>query len=416
MANLATQVQELANIGDQKTKIERYKAALHEYVNGRCISQLIAFIDHLLAEDVPLVVSRQVLQELAGLMQSAVASDSGAATLQVDELKEVGLYTLERSQQRAVSFEEQISSIRESLSIVYERAENWSEAAKMLAGIPLDSGIRVLDDNYKVEKYIQIAMYYLQDEENVSAETFINRASLLLGEETTDELKLKHKVCYARILDAKRKFLEAATSFYQLSQMQTRHFEGGKEVSEEELTVALKLATTAAILAPAGPQRSRLLKTLYKDERSARMPNYKVLEKMFMDRLLRAEEVEDFAATLATHQKAIGEDGTTVLDRAVMEHNMLAVSKLYKNISFEQLGALLGIDAAQAERVAAAMLVEERLEGSIDQVDQMLHFQRKNVSAALYAFDVQIEHICHSVESVTNAIAHKHPEFALALQ
>jgi len=131
-------------------------------------------------------------------------------------------------------------------------------------------------------------------------------------------------------------------------------------------------------------------------------------------RLLRTDEVEDFEGTLATHQQATNEDGATVLALAVMEHNMLAVSKLYKNISFEQLGALLGIDAEKAERIAAAMLVEKRLEGSIDQVEQLLHFQTKSGCAVLHAFDVQITHICHSVESVANAVAKKHAEFALA--
>ena len=42
----------------------------------------------------------------------------------------------------------------------------------------------------------------------MSAETFINRASLLVTDETDGALKLQHKVCYARILDAKRKFIE----------------------------------------------------------------------------------------------------------------------------------------------------------------------------------------------------------------
>lgn len=36
-------------------------------------------------------------------------------------------------------------------------------------------------------------------------------------------------------------------------------------------------------------QRSRLLATLYKDERSVRLPNFAMLEKMFMDRLLQSE-------------------------------------------------------------------------------------------------------------------------------
>lgn len=35
--------------------------------------------------------------------------------------------------------------------------------------------------------------------------------------------------------------------------------------------------------------------------------------------------------------------GSSILDRAVIEHNLLAVSKLYDNITFEELGTLLEI-------------------------------------------------------------------------
>ena len=35
--------------------------------------------------------------------------------------------------------------------------------------------------------------------------------------------------------------------------------------------------------------------------------------------------------------------GSTILDRAVIEHNLLSASKLYNNISFDELGALLEI-------------------------------------------------------------------------
>jgi hypothetical protein len=35
--------------------------------------------------------------------------------------------------------------------------------------------------------------------------------------------------------------------------------------------------------------------------------------------------------------------GSTILDRAVIEHNLLSASKLYNNISFAELGALLEI-------------------------------------------------------------------------
>ena len=39
--------------------------------------------------------------------------------------------------------------------------------------------------------------------------------------------------------------------------------------------------------------------------------------------------------------------GSTILDRAVIEHNLLSASKLYNNISFEELGSLLEIPPAK---------------------------------------------------------------------
>ena len=428
MAEAATQ--QLAAIAaestDQKSRIEKYKAFLAATVSSADVACLRAFVVHVTAEDVALVVARQVLQEMAAALPS----------LTPEVLKDVGTFALERIGSRVTSFEEQASTIREHLAAVYEKEEEWTLAAKMLAGIPLDSGIRVLEDNYKVEKYIKIAMLFLQDEESISAETYINRASLLISETTSDHLMLQHKVCYARILDAKRKFLEAASRYYQLSQLTTRTF-GELTVSEEDMTMSLKMAVTCAVLAPAGPQRSRLLATLYKDERSHSLPNFSVLEKMFTERLLKKDEIEAFVTSLATHQKArVDDDGTTVVDRAIIEHNMLATSKLYANISFEQLGLLLGIDAPKAERTAAKMLVERRLRGTIDQPEARIHFDH-NAAAddgsaagaassteatsttsatdsadALRAFDAQIEHICRAAELISNAIVAKHPEFA----
>jgi len=392
---------------EQKSRIERYKALLTQLLSAGDAADLTLFVEHVTSDEVALVISRQVLQEIA----------AGLPSLSPETLKSIGALAIERIQPRVTSFEEQASTIREHLADVYEREEDWATAAKLLSGIPLDSGIRVLDDNYKVEKYIKIAMLHLQDEESVSAETSINRASLLITEETSDALKLQHKVCYARILDAKRKFLEAATRYYQLSQLTTRTF-GSMTVSEEDVVTSLRMAVTCAVLAPAGPHRSRLLGTLFKDERSHALPNFSVLEKMYMERLLRRGEVEAFASSLAAHQTATLEDGSTVLDRAVTEHNMLATSKLYANITFDELGALLGIEASKAERIAAKMLSEKRLNGSIDQLEARLYFELSygdhgatECTEALYAFDGQIELLCRAVESVSNAIVTKHPQF-----
>lgn len=123
-----------------------------------------------------------------------------------------------------------------------------------------------------------------------------------------------------------------------------------------------------------GQQRSRMLATLFKDERCQQLATYGILEKMYLDRIIRGNQLQEFAAMLMPHQKATTADGglndlsaigstssgnnrrlrhflhrpgSSILDRAVIEHNLLSASKLYNNITFEELGALLEIPPAK---------------------------------------------------------------------
>ena len=43
-----------------------------------------------------------------------------------------------------VSYEEQVTTVREHLANLLEKEEEWSKAAQTLAGIDLDSGVLVL--------------------------------------------------------------------------------------------------------------------------------------------------------------------------------------------------------------------------------------------------------------------------------
>ena len=152
------------------------------------------------------------------------------------------------------------------------------------------------------------------------------------------------------------------------------------------------------MLAPAGPNRSRVLASLYRDERTADLPTYNILSKMFLDHILRPAEVKEFEKSLKPHQLAkiaissndrlAGKDDmsdaeatstrtgpSTVLDRAVMEHNLLASSNIYNNITFRGLGALLDLTPGAAETMARKMIEQGRLRGSIDQVDKLIWFE-----------------------------------------
>jgi COP9 signalosome complex subunit 4 len=124
---------------------------------------------------------------------------------------------------------------------------------------------------------------------------------------------------------------------------------------------------------------------MYKDERSAELEFFSVLEKMFLDRILRKDEFAKFVAILKERGQQIAsvDNRTTVLDKAVREHNLLSASKVYNNIQFDELALLLDVDASEAEKLASTMITEDRLHGHIDQLARVIYF-RTSVPQALF--------------------------------
>lgn len=378
---------------NHKELIEKLRGVLDQIIElggEERIKGLRSFVDSMVNENVSLVVSRQLFTDYGAKIQ--LLEDSVAET--------VALFTLEKIQPRVISFEEQVSSLRQHLAQMYERQELWKQAAAVLVGIPLETGQKQYSTDYKLETYLKIARLFLEDDDPIQAEAYINRASLLQAESKNEELQIQYKVCYARVLDYRRKFIEAAQRYNELSYRTIIH--------ESERKTALQNALHCTILASAGQQRSRVLALLFKDERCQQLPAFGILEKMYMDRIIRRRELEEFAALLLPHQMAKTADGSTILDRAVTEHNLLSASKLYNNISFEELGRLLEIPASKAERIASQMITEERMGGHIDQLESVVHFETKE---SLPTWDRQIEGLCFQVNSIIEKITAKEPEW-----
>jgi len=296
----------------------------------------------------------------------------------------------------------QVQIIREHLAKVYEDEGDYRAAANALIGIPLNSGYRVLTDDYKVRINVKIAQLFLQDEDydHEKAEGYLNRAALNIKDVKDDKLQLDYKECIATIEDYKRNFTKASIKYYELSQI----------LPEDKRRQALKCAIICVVLAKADNTRTRLLSTLYKDERSSQIIEvFPILEKMFLERILRANEVSLFKMELLDHQKALLGDGSTVLDRAVAEHNLLAASKLYHNTSFEQLAALLEITPETAEKRAAKMIAENRMRGRIDQIERLIYFEQDGEE--LHQWDSRIESVCSAVNKIIDTLAVRHPSF-----
>ena len=172
-----------------------------------------------------------------------------------------------------------------------------------------------------------------------------------------------------RVSDAKREFIKASQGFYNLGTE-----EGTDPKQADEL---LRLALTCTILAPAGPRKARLLGILQKEERVKANQFYDVLSKMFNGEIVKQEHVKEFKGSLEAHQNVTGTDGYTVLDRALIEHNIVVISRIYMNITFKELGNFLGIRPDQAEETVAKMVAEKRIEAVLDQANELVEFEEE---------------------------------------
>ncbi|KAI1799089.1 hypothetical protein F4811DRAFT_545611 [Daldinia bambusicola] len=318
------------------------------------------------------------------------------------------------------TFADQVAALLELAADGYEAREDNVAAARALSEIPLDSSQRRVSAEDRVRVWVRIVRNYLEVDDTTAAETYLNKLKNVIYQVADPALNLHFRLSQARIRDAKREFLPASQAYHDISLSPAA-------ISEDERLHTLSMAVKCAVLAPAGPLRSRLLGRLYKDERSPNLPEFGMLEKMFFDRLLAADEVQKFAGGLAPHQLATTADGSTVLARAVVEHNLLGVSRLYSNIGFDALGELLGLGADRAEDTTAKMIEQGRLVGRIDQIERVIWFEHGEASGEkgsgraevtvgkeMRRWDASVQSLAEEVENVTNALQREFPDFVAA--
>jgi COP9 signalosome complex subunit 4 len=375
-----------------------------------CLSANINnFVESLLGDSLGILQSRPIL--ISFVSQFATVPDPEVKTTS-------GQHILQLLAPRVASFEEQDLEIKRIVADALTEEEDFSGAAKVLQSINLD-GSTTFSANDRAAHWIRIVRCYLEEDQPENAVSFINRIKGVLPDVTDREIRLTFLLCQARILDSQRSFLDASARYYEVS------MDGA--LAEEERLRALGQATTCAVLGPAGPQRAAALAKLYKDERSKQVEEYGIMEKIFLNRVLSPDEVEAFAKKLAPHQKALTADGSTVLHKAVLEHNLLAASRLYRNIYTEQLGKLLSVDAEKAEGYAAQMIEQGRLIGSIDQIRGLIFFDGQGsgernfghgagiVGREQRRWDSNVQRLAERVEKVASMIEDQNPVRELSL-
>lgn len=379
---------------NQTSKSSAYIEVLQSILTQKdssTISSINQFIGSIVQDSVGLLVTKTVLTELIKHINQIEINLEFKRELIETILNQTDFCN------RESRFEEQVTELRESLADLLEAEEDWTGAARVLQGIPLSGTNRIVTDEYRLKIYIRILRLFLEDDDATSAETYLSRAASFMPTTKDEHTRLSFKLSQARIFDAQRKFEEASKQYHQISFT--------PNLAEEEREQCLSASLICSVLAPAGPSRSWLLTTLFRDERTATLTDHRILSKMFLGQIIRADELVEFEKRLQPHQLArlpssslihqdddeadqdqTMKDGSvrelkrspeTVFDRAVMQHNLLSASKIYNHITLKGLGNLVGLTAGAVELMARTMIQEGRLKASIDQVERMVTFQRE---------------------------------------
>lgn len=381
------------------------------FTTPQTLDSLQPVVDALVEDTVGVPIAKAALKKLALKLSEQLPSLDGEDPVATDPcigaegIRELCLSTLTKIQPRLNSFDDVITVIRKALAAAYMELEDYSAAADALIAIDPGAQTKNLTIREKIEIFLHIAQFYLEDEEALKADSYVQRAAMLIHDDSLKDdsvLKQKYASKHTIIQDHKRKFEQAANGYIRLS---------WEIAVEEEALESLRLAINCAILAKAGPQRSRILGTLYKDERCRHVPTWDMLNSTYQERIIRGPQANKFASQLLPHQTAVTADGNTILEQAMIFHNLFAASKLYENIRFDELGTLLGIDAEKAETIAARMIEEGRLYGSIDQIHQIVEFVERSgdAEAAQTTADKQIEAACQQVNEIVVALEAVHP-------
>ena len=214
MVDVQSELRRIADLpaGDAKGKEAEYIKLVDVLVEKKLADQLRAFLDAVIDDAVPVVVSRPVLTRYATKLEE----------LDNEPLRDLATYAIAKVGPRVVSFEEADALLRRLLADVHIAEGEWGEGAALLGGIDVESSQRYSPAE-KADLYVKVSQLWLKEGDELKAETFITRASQYChGDDVPWQTRMRYQVSYAQILDSKRKFQQAAVRYYSLSQVRKR--------------------------------------------------------------------------------------------------------------------------------------------------------------------------------------------------
>lgn len=243
-------------------------------------------------------------------------------------------------------------------------------------------------DNEKLKVFLNLIKNYFQLKDYLNCEIYLIRSNNLISNNIVNDktLLLNLKFYQAKIFDFKKDFFRSSLLFYQLSLE--------NELNVEDRLNCLFISINLIILTNPSKQKSKLLYNLFRDERSSNLSNFSILKSILFEEIVSINELDEFKSHLDDHHLSsiplinnnlplldsndpnnIGKQGpSNILENSLIEHNLLAISKIYINISFKSLGHLLDLSPNAAQSIARRLIVQDKLSATIDQFKQIIYF------------------------------------------
>ena len=236
--------------------LSRSQSLVDELVGCGDVPALNELADALTDDSTPATVARGPLKRLGDAL-ARVSDNSDVITIATRTLERLALRN--GGAIGAAGFDEADYALRLPLYAVYMGEDDPLRAATVLSAARLEGA--AFTDAQRAAGYIKVAQAYLRADDDVNADRFVKRATDPVYRTGDAVMALTLKALTAVVLDAKRRFLEAAVRYLEVVAA------GSALVEEVELLKFLQDAATAAILAPAGPQRLRVLGAVLRDSR-----------------------------------------------------------------------------------------------------------------------------------------------------
>jgi COP9 signalosome complex subunit 4 len=263
--DVVTKLKQLENSPPTAQRAEAYNDTLSEIIKSfsgsDLAANLVAYVQSILSDNIGVIASRPLLSAFVEQYRNLEDNDVKV---------EAGNEIIQLLAPKTVSFEQQDTDLKFALADAYEAEEDFTNSAKTLQVITLDSSQRNVSDNEKAQVWIRICRCYLEEDNPTNAVTYLNRLKQIIYNVTDQVIKLQFQLSQARISDSMNQFLDASTAYYALS--------SERAIDEEERLHTLSAAITCAVLGPAGPTRARQLGKLYKDDRAVDAPEFSILE------------------------------------------------------------------------------------------------------------------------------------------